>query len=225
MGQGVLIIGESGSGKSTAGRNLDPKETVWVNVANKPLPFKGWKSKYSILNKENPKGNLVKASKAAEILKTMKHVSDNMLHIKTILVDDWQYQAAFLFFDRIDDKGYDKFTEIAKGISDLARAPITLRDDLTVVFLTHSEETQDQKGRRKTKAKTAGKLVDNSLTLEGLFSIVLYARIAMTEKGREYVLDTVSDGTNTCKSPMGMFETETIPNDFQIVLDAIKDFE
>jgi len=152
----VLIIGESGTGKSTSGRNLDPKETVWINIANKPLPFKGWKTKYPILDKNNTDGRQSVANKPKSIINVLKHVSMNMPEIKNIIVDDWQYASSFEYFDRASEKGFDKFTEIAQGIAAMARAPMDLRDDLTIFFLTHSEENQDHKGIRKTKAKTVG---------------------------------------------------------------------
>jgi len=226
MANSVLIIGESGTGKSTSGRNLDPNETVWINIANKPLPFKGWKGKYPILNKENANGRQSIANKPKSIISVMKHVSANMPEIKNLIVDDWQYASSFEFFDRATEKGFDKFTEIGQGIAQMARAPIELRDDLTIFFLTHSEESQDHKGIRKTKAKTIGKLVDNALTLEGLFSIVLYTNVKKDVDGNvDYVFETKNNGSNTCKAPLGMFDADEIPNDLQLVKDAIYKFE
>ena len=113
MAQSVLVIADSGTGKSTSIRNLNPKETFIINIANKPLPFKGWKSKYKQISKDNPSGNLTAASTAAGIVKALKHVNDKMPDIKTIVVDDWQYMSSFEYFDRAQEKGYDKFTQIA----------------------------------------------------------------------------------------------------------------
>ena len=93
MAQSILVIADSGTGKSTSIRNLDPKET-FIITANKPLPFKGWKSKYTQISKDNPKGNLTSAATAAGIIKAMKHVNDKMPEIKTIVVDDWQYMSS-----------------------------------------------------------------------------------------------------------------------------------
>ena len=227
MAQGVLIIGESGKGKSTAGRTLNPKETFWINVANKPLPFKGWKTKYTQISKDDPSGgNLSKASSPAAIIHVLKMIDKDMPHIKSVVIDDWQYSAAFEFFDRTDEKGYEKFTEIGNGIAQVAKLPAQLRDDLTVFLLTHAEESQDSKGRRRTKAKTIGKMVDEKLTLEGLFSIVLYSNVKKNKEGElEYVFETQTDGSNTCKSPMGMFKTADIPNDLQAVKEAIIKYE
>lgn len=138
----------------------------------------------------------------------------------------WQYQGAFEYFDRAQDKGYDKFSDIAKGLADVARLPMSLRDDLTIFFTIHSEETQDHRGRKSQKAKTVGKMIDSSLTLEGLFSTVLYAKAKKNDKGDlDFVFETRNDGSNTCKSPMGMFETDDIPNDLQLVKEAIFNYE
>lgn len=226
MAGSVLIVGESGTGKSTSGRNLDPNETVWINIANKPIPFKGWKKLYPILNKENTNGRQSIANKPKSIIAVMKHVSVNMPEIKNIIVDDWQYASSFEYFDRASEKGYDKFTEIAQGIAAMARTPMELREDLTVFFLTHPDESQDHKGIRKTKAKTLGKMIDNTLTLEGLFSIVLYTNVKKDIEGNiEYVFETKNNGNNTCKAPYGMFDTDEIPNDLQLVKEAMQKYE
>lgn len=222
----ILIIGESGSGKSTSARNLNPETTFYINVANKSLPFKGWKTKYPKLSKDNPKGRLSTVSTPTGIIKAMDYVNKDRPEIKTLIVDDWQYMSAFEYFDRADEKGYEKFTEIGKWLAQVAKKPIELRDDLFIFFFTHAEESQDRRGTRKTKAKTIGKMVDEKLTLEGLFSIVLYTKVKRDEEGKlKYVFETVNDGSNTCKSPMGMFESEEIDNDLQDVIEAIKEYE
>ena len=225
MAQSVLIIADSGSGKSTAIRNLNPEETFIINIANKPLPFKGWKSKYTLVSKSNPKGNMTNASSAAGILKAMAHVNEKMPHVKNLVIDDWQYMSSFEYFDRALEKGYDKFTQIAANLAQVAKMPKDMRDDLTIFFLTHSEDSTDVNGHRKVKAKTIGKMIDNTLTLEGLFSIVLFGRVKKDEDGLEYGFDTVNNGENTCKSPMGMFKDSFIENDLQLVKDCIAEYE
>ena len=225
MAQSVLIIADSGTGKSTSMRNLDPKETFIINIANKPLPFKGWKSKYTPISKDNPTGNMTTAASAAGIIKAIQHVNDKMPHITNLIVDDWQYMSSFEYFDRANEKGYDKFTQIAANLAQVAKMPKDLRDDLYVFFLTHSEESTDVNGHRKVKAKTIGKMIDNTLTLEGLFSIVLFGRVKKTEDALEYGFDTVNNGENTCKSPMGMFKDSFIDNDLQLVKDCIIKYE
>ena len=221
MAQSVLVIADSGTGKSTSIRKLDPKETFIINIANKPLPFKGWKKNYSNISKDNPKGNMTSASSAPGIIKAMQHVNDKMPQVKTLVVDDWQYMSSFEYFDRANEKGYDKFTSIAANIAQVAKMPKDMREDLTIFFLTHSEESTDVNGNRRVKAKTVGKMIDNALTLEGLFSIVLFGKVKKTEDGLEYGFDTQNNGENTCKSPMGMFEESFINNDLQFVKDCI----
>jgi len=225
MAQSVLVIADSGTGKSTSIRKLDPKETFIINIANKPLPFKGWKGNYKNISKDNPKGNMTSASSAAGIIKAMQHVNDKMPNIKTLVVDDWQYMSSFEYFDRANEKGYDKFTQIAANLAQVAKMPKDMREDLTIFFLTHSEDSTDVNGHRKVKAKTIGKMIDNTLTLEGLFSIVLFGRVKKDEDGLEYGFDTVNNGENTCKSPMGMFEDSFIENDLQLVKDCIAEYE
>jgi len=225
MAQSVLVIADSGTGKSTAIRTLDPKETFIINIANKPLPFKGWKKTYTMISKDNAKGNMTSASTAPGIVKAMQHVNEKMLHIKTLVIDDWQYMSSFEYFDRANEKGYDKFTQIAANLAQVAKMPKDMREDLTIFFMTHSEDTVDGNGHRKVKAKTIGKMIDNVLTLEGLFSTVLFGRIKKTEDGLEYGFDTVNNGENTCKAPMDMFEESFIDNDLQLVKNCIAEYE
>lgn len=156
MAQSTLIIAESGSGKSTSIRNLEPKETFIINIANKPLPFRGWKKNYTQISKSNPNGNMTSASSANGVVKAMKHVSEKMPHVKNLIIDDLQYMSSFEYFDRANEKGYDKFTQIAANLAQVAKLPKDLRDDLYVFFLTHSEDATDINGNRRVKAKTIG---------------------------------------------------------------------
>lgn len=209
MSTSVLVLGESGSGKSTSMRNLDPESTVILNTINKPLPFKGWKTKF--------KGKIHTTDKTGTIIKTISKISEaeEYKHIKTIIIDDAQYLMANEFMRRAGEKGYEKFTEMANhmwSVCDLAK---NLREDLIVILLSHSETVDGRK-----KMKTIGKMLDDKITLEGMFTIVLY-----TEVDDGYFFRTQTDGYDTCKSPMDMFESARIDNDLQIVIDAIKDYE
>lgn len=226
MAQGVLIIAESGAGKSTSIESLDPNETFIINVANKPLPFKGWKKKYTLWSKENPNGNMYDKASAQNIEACIKYVNDKRPEIKNLIVDDFQYMSSFEFFDRSDEKGYEKFTQIGAHLARIARMPKDLREDLMVFFLTHAEEGTDVEGKRKFKAKTIGRMVDEKLTLEGLFSIVLFGKVKKNKEGQiRYIFETMNNGENTCKSPRGMFDTFEIPNDLSFVRDSIIKFE
>jgi hypothetical protein len=224
MGLGILIGGESGSGKSTSIEHLDPKETFLINVKNKSLPFKGWKSKYTPFGKDNLNGNYLHTESPDAIMKTMQYVSDNMKHIKQLIIDDFQYMGAAEFMQRASEKGFDKFTSIGKNIYSVADYHNKLRDDLTVIYTNHLDETTDAYGDRKVKAKTVGKLVDNVVTLEGLFTIVLYTKVKKTKDGMEYVFETQNNGSNTAKSPRGMFDSLEIPNDLAFVLAKANEY-
>jgi hypothetical protein len=226
MGQGILIIAESGAGKSTSIEALDPKETFIINVANKPLPFKGWRKKYVAWSKENLGGNLYDKATPESIEACLRYISEKRPEIKNVVIDDFQYMSSFEFFDKVDEKGYEKFTKIGAHLARVARLPKDLRDDLMIFILTHAEESTDMEGKRKFKAKTIGRMVDEKLTLEGLFSIVLFGKVKKNKEGViRYVFETQTNGENTCKSPRGMFNSLEIENNLQIVRDAILDYE
>ena len=148
--------------------------------------------------------------------------------IKTIVVDDWQYMSSFEFFNPavMQEKGYDKFTRIGGNLARVAMLPKGFREDLLSVFLTHAEESVDLEGVRRLKAKTIGKMVDEKLTIEGLFAIVLFAKARRNKEGEmRFVFETRTNGSNTCKSPRGMFSSLEIPNDMQYVKDCIAAYE
>ena len=218
MGNKILVLGDSGSGKSTATRNLDPKSTFYVNVIGKPLPFKGWKSKY-VSGK-----NLVSTHNAEEVIRTIKGVSEKMPEIKVIIVDDAQYIMSYEFMARAKERGFDKFTEIAQNMFNVLKAPDTTREDLTTIYLSHSDDVSAN-GYTKTKMKTIGKMLDDKITIEGMFTVVLLAYPVKEEKKMRYVFVTQSNGTTTAKSPMGMFEDIIVENDLSMVLQKIKEYE
>lgn len=226
MAQSVLVIAESGCGKSTSIETLDPKQTFIINVANKPLPFKGWKTKYPIFNMETRKGNCANVSSPKDIEAVLKIINNERQDIKNVVIDDFQYMSAFEYFGRASEKGFDKFTQMGAALAHIAKLPILMKEDLMVFYLTHAEESTDLEGKRKVKAKTIGKLVDDKLTLEGLYSIVLFGKVKKNKDGdMRYIFETQNNGENTCKSPRGMFETFEIPNDLQLVRDAIIAYE
>lgn len=219
-----MIVGPSGSGKSTSIESLNPKETFIINVKNKALPFKGWKSNYTSLSKENPQGNYIGTDDTQTILRTMQHVSDKMPDIKVLIVEDFQYMAANEFMRRAGETGFAKFNIIGKNIYDVADIHNKLREDLTVVYINHDDETTDAMGDRKIKAKTIGKVVDNVITLEGLFTVVLFTKVKKGKEGMEYYFITQTDGATTAKSPRGMFDTLEIPNDLNLVVSKMNEY-
>ena len=172
------------------------------------------------------KGNVAAVSKPADIEAILKIVNNERKEIKNVVLDDFQYMSAFEYFGRATEKGYEKFTQMGAALAHISKLPILMRDDLMVFYLTHSEESTDLDGKRKVKAKTIGKMVDEKLTLEGLFSIVLFGKVKKNDKGElRYVFETQNNGENTCKSPKGMFPSFEIANDLQLVRDAIIAYE
>ena len=224
MAQEILIIGESGSGKSTSLENLDPKTTFIINVAKKPMPFKGWKNRYSKLSKEQPEGNYIESDNSATIVKTMKHISENMPNIKTVIVDDFQYVMANEYMRRANERGFEKFTDIGLHAWEVANGGKNMRDDITFVMIGHAESATDLQGNRKLKFKTVGKLVDNIITMEGMFTVVLFTDVSVDAEGNtSYQFITQSDGTTTAKSPRDMFALK-IPNDLEYVMKTMNEY-
>lgn len=221
----ILVVGESGSGKSSAGEHLNPQETFWINPAQKDLTFRGWKKKYTEFNKNNLAGNLLQSADTETILKTLDYISSSMPHIKNVVMDDSQYTVADEFMRKAKEVGFQKFTDMALNMYKLATKARTLRSDLNIIFLHHAEVAQDLNGNQRLKAKTLGKMIDDKITYEGLFSIVLFATKKEARGGVDYVFITNGDMNNTAKTPKGMFDSKEIPNNLQLVLDAIKAYE
>lgn len=198
MGIPVMVMGPSGSGKSTSLRNFEEGEIGILNVASKPLPFR----------KKLPKVDNANYQKIYKVL--------GKPTLKAYAIDDSQYLMAFGMFDRAKETGYGKFTDIALDFKNLLTYIITQTPpDVIVYFLHHTELTDDG----HVKAKTSGKMLDNQLTVEGLFSIVL---LAQTD-GANYKFITQSDGYTTAKSPLEMFDRE-IDNDLKFVDKTIRDY-
>ena len=221
----IAIVGASGSGKSTSIRTLNPSETFIINVASKPLPFKGWRSKYSVWNKENPNGNYINTSNVTTISSILNYVNTKRSEIKNVVIEDAQYLMGFEYMDRAQEKGFQKFSDIAQKFYSVLKAGIMMRDDLNVIMTCHSENigTSDEP---QLKIKTLGKMIDNSITVEGLFTYVFFTDIQRDEEDKpRYVFQTHSDGTTTAKSPMGCFEEDYVPNDLQFVIDKIAEYD
>lgn len=199
MGVPVLLLGESGTGKSTSMRNFKNGELAVVNVAGKPLPFKG--------NFETLNGT----TDFREIYKFMK-----LTKAKSIVIDDAQYIMSFQYMRRIKENGWDKFNELQSDFFNLIDCVKDLPADVIVYFLSHIETTQD--GRQKIK--TIGKMLDEKITIEGMFSIVLKT---YTSDGKYYFL-TQNSGNDTVKSPMGMFPAYAIDNDLKYVDEKIRNY-
>ena len=218
----TLIMGASGSGKSTAIRTLPEDKTLVISISKgtgKSLPFKGWKTKYS-----KEKGNFIIKSSATELialLTTLKNKAPKKF--KYIVVDDVQYIMAFDFLRRAKEAGFAKFTELAQAMVEVYDLLASF-EDVHCFMLQHTEDIIID-GMKNTKAKTLGKLIDDKITWEGLFTIVLQTEVLTKEEGREYTFKTQNNGDSTAKSPAGMFDTVNIPNDLLLVANAIEQYD
>ena len=199
MGLPILILGYSGSGKSASMRNFGADEVALVNVNGKALPFRTQFTQ-TLCSDQYP-----------DIDRFLRSVT-----AKIIVIDDCQYLMANEFMRRAQEKGFDKFTEIGQSFWTLVRSVFSLPQDVTVYFLSHIDT--DENGRQKIK--TIGKLLDEKITVEGMFTIVLKTSV----QDGHYYFATQTDGRDTCKSPMGLFPTMYIDNDLKAVDEAIREY-
>lgn len=223
MAELIAIVGESGSGKTTSIRNLNPDETFIISTTGKRPGIKGAKKKYQDFKIEDKKisGNFYQTSNIDNIKKVMNLVDKKMSNIKVLIIDDFQYLQAFEAMARVDEKGYSKFTDMAKHAYEALKTGMDMRDDLFICVLTHSENTGDNINPYY-KIKTQGKMLDTVITLEGLFTYVLFTKVIQDESNNvQYKFITNSDGTCTAKSPMGLFDDRLIDNDLNYVIDTI----
>lgn len=205
----TLVLGESGTGKSASLRNMDPSKTLLIQSIRKPLPFRsnGW----SYLSASNKAGNMLVSDQSAQIISAMHKTSRDV-----IVIDDWQYILANEFMRRTDERGFDKFTDIGRHAWDILTAAAGLSTQKRVYILAHTQS--DELGR--TKVKTIGKLLDEKITPEGMFTIVLRTIV----QNGNYLFSTRNNGSDTVKTPMGLFDDELIENDLAAVDAAIADY-
>lgn len=211
MAYATLVLGESGTGKSSSLRNLNEDETFIINIIDKPLPFKGGANKF---NKE--KKNYFHSDNSEKIISYIRAINEKASHIKNLIIDDFQYIMSNDFMARAKERGFDKFTEIAQNAFNVINTLRSCRNDLQVFVLSHSDI--DDFGR--VKCKTIGKLLDEKVNVEGLFSMVFHTDV----QNGEYRFLVQNDGNRLAKSPMGMFEDKYIPNDLNEVRNVIHEY-
>jgi len=209
MSNTSLIIGESGTGKSTSLCSLDPKETFIINVLDKPLPFRGYKKNYTKLSPDGMEGNYYASDDYTKIMRIIKLINEKRPEIKNIIIDDWQYTMCNEFMRRATETGFTKFTEIGQHAWSIIKSLTECRDDLFCFVLSHSDT--DSNG--KYKCKSIGKMLDEKITIEGMFTIVLHTQIM----DGNYRFLTQNDGSHIAKSPQGMFDQKYIANDLAFV--------
>jgi len=215
MARVICVMGESGSGKTTSLRNLPPKETMIVDCDGKGLPWKGWKKQYNGEVK-----NYVSCYKPDMVLNIMAHVQEKeeYKHIKYLVIDTLNGIMVGDEMDRLKEKGYDKWQELAQSVYKIVVYANMMRDDLNVIFTAHTETVNEDNGYTFTRIKTSGRKL-SKIVLESKFSTVLLAKCV---NGR-YVFETRANNSTT-KTLMGAFEEAEIDNDIMNVIEALKDF-
>lgn len=204
MAEKILIMGESGTGKSTSIRNCDPATTVIVNPVGKPLPFRGSK-KFSSLN------GITDADKICKFMKDAAKAG-----AKIIVVDDFQYILSVPYMNRIKENGWDKWNDFGENYFKIIDVCNELPEDVCVYYLTHCETLENG----ITTVKLIGRLLREKITIEGLFTIVLKTGV---NEGNYYFF-TQNSGKDTVKSPMGMFDVYAIENDLAYVDTKIRNY-
>lgn len=211
MGIPVLILGEPGSGKSTSLRNLNPQDVIVVQTIRKPLPFKNsWKK----WDEQSKSGSLVVSDDPARICKAISYFPS--VGKKILIIDDWNLVMTNEYMRRSEEKGFQKFSDIGRNAWNILSTALTAPDDIRIYFLGHTETNE----LGQTKAKTIGKMIDQTCPVESMFTIVLRTN----SSNGKYSFSTQNNGQDTCKSPMGLFDSDSIDNDLSMVDNSIKSY-
>ena len=214
MARIMAIMGESGSGKTTSLRTLNPETTCIIDCDKKGLSWRGWKKQYNAERK-----NYVACDDVAMVQASMLKIAEKRPEISVIVIDTIGSLMVADEMRRSKEKGYDKWLDLAVCIWNLIDAACPLRDDLTVVFMAHVQTERDDSGFVFSRIKTSGRKLDK-IVLESKFPIVLYAK----NIDGEFVFETHAN-QSTAKSPLGLFDEETIPNDLKFVIEALDAYE
>ena len=215
MAKIIGIMGESGSGKTTSMRNLPSNETFYIDCDGKGLSWKGWRTQYNVDNKNYWKTDI------PEMVITLLdkiNTQENMKHIKYVVIDTLNGIMVADEVRRMKEKGYDKWQDLAQCIWQLLDHLYTLRDDLTILVVCHSQTQKEDDGYTFTRIKTSGKKLDK-LNVESKLTTVLLAEV----KDGRHIFHTKAD-KSTAKTPLGSFEQDEIDNDILEVIKALEDY-
>jgi hypothetical protein len=219
-----MILGPSGTGKSTSIKGLDPKETVVLNVLRKRLPFKGSGTIYNAENK-----NLFNVDEHTQIINLLNSIDQKAPHVKNVIVEDMTYVMRKEFFKRAKESGYGKYTELAQHFQQIISTCENMRENINVFFILHSEPVQSDKVTIGFKVSTIGALIDNQYNPVEVVPMVLYSAIKYDEKGNAtygFYTHRCMEGTVEipAKSPADMFEDDFISNDLGLVVKAMSEY-
>ena len=210
MSKAIMILGASGSGKTTSLEKLDPKQTFYIDADGKGLSWKGWRQQY---NKENK--NYFRCDAPEQIFSLMQQIDEKQKQIKFLVIDTLNGCMVADEMRRSKEKTYDKWMDLAQSVYGIVDYANKMREDLTVILVGHTQTSEDG----FTCMLTNGRKL-NKICLESKMTTVLLSRI--NENG-EYVFETRAKNS-TAKTPRGAFDADEIPNDITIVIDALKDF-
>jgi hypothetical protein len=227
MSNVICLAGLSNTGKSTSLKYLEPSETFIVSCTNKQLQIPGFRKKYIKVSIEDNKlvGNWLVSNDYARIAKILKVVSQSRPDIKTVVIDDLNYLLSNEIMNSAEEKGYEKFTRQAKNYYDIINNAQSLRDDLTVVMISHiiNDGTDIEPF---WKLYTSGKMLDKTVNLDGLFSYIIYTDKYVDENDEvQYRFMTKTNGNDTCRSVAGCFADKYIEPNMKLVIDTINKFE
>lgn len=215
MSKVIGIMGESGSGKTTSMRNLDPETTFYIDCDKKGLSWPKWRDQYNTEKKNYLVNDFVQnVQRTIEII----NANEDYKHIKTVVIDTLNGLMVADEVRRMKEKGYDKWQDLAQCVWQLLDSLYTFRDDLTIIVICHSQTQKEDDGYTFTRIKTSGKKLDK-LNVESKLTTVLFA----TCKDGKYVFKTHADNS-TAKTPLGAFQEDEIENDIVKVLEALKDY-
>ena len=217
MASVIAVYGESGSGKTTSLRNLDPSYTFIIDADEKGLPWRGWRSQFNAENK-----NYIRANTQALAYQCMKQIDTNeaYAHVKVLVIDT--LNGIMVEEERIhkDEKGYDKWSDLAWNVWDIVRYANIMRDDLTVVMFAHAQVETDDNGYRFLRIKTSGRKL-SKLTLESKLQNLYYA---YRDEDGSYLF-RVKSKNDVSKCSHGLYDCETVPNDMLACVNALREFE
>lgn len=215
MSRLICVMGESGSGKTTSMRTLDPKTTYYIDCDKKGLNWKGWRGQYSTENK-----NFYATRSIPKVRAAILAVSERRPDIRTVVIDTLNTCMVDKEIKELDSKeGYGKWVDLAQFVWNVCETAVSLREDLTVIIAMHSETVRDDLGYSFTRIKTNGRKLEK-VVLESLFSVVLLAK---AKEDGTHVFETRAKNS-TAKTPLGAFDKDEIPNDMQAVLDALAEY-
>lgn len=213
MARVICIMGESGAGKTTSMRNLNPTSTLYIDCDKKGLSWKGWREQYSVDNR-----NYIKTDYPDKVLMALRKVQEEWKEKEVVVIDTLNGIMIADEMRRCKEKGYDKWQDLAQSVYGIVDYALEMREDVTIIFVAHTQTDREDSGYLFTHIKTSGKKLDK-ITLESKFTTVLLAKSI----GEKHIFETQSN-FSTAKSPMGAFEEKEIPNDIVTVIESLKEF-